>query len=282
MRKRNIFFILLVCSLFIACEDKDDDRNDLKLNNTSCIITENNPYVIIDILDGVGRYFVYSSNEAIAIAEADENKLHIKGGGKTGSATVTVEDFNGKISTVDVRVKDVVIYPLPLIISIPVKKGTTREFSANINEADCFFYNNNNSIAQVDLREEMMIISGFEIGKTSSYFFENNYPTVQYKIEVVDSYEIKVTDYYGWSLNSNNTVLTSKRHYFFITGNGNYTINLSDDSIIKAEIKPSPYQKMIDEPNFAMIEITTLNVGQTDFTIMDADGKTVSTTFYVR
>ena len=72
---KKIFYLFLMCTLFIACGDDDDDLSEIKLSKTICVLDNKNSYAIVDITKGGGDYQVKSSNENVAVSTVDNNQI---------------------------------------------------------------------------------------------------------------------------------------------------------------------------------------------------------------
>lgn len=100
--KRNLLyvagFLLAAATIFYGCSDDDPSYHDLVPNTQELIINlDEAPEGIIQMLQGNGNYKITSSNEDVATAVAEGNKILVTAL-KAGSANLTITDW-AKMST---------------------------------------------------------------------------------------------------------------------------------------------------------------------------------------
>ena len=100
--KRNLLylagFLLAAATVFSACNDDDPSYHDLVPNTQELIINlDETPEGIIQIVQGNGNYKITSSNEDVATAIAEGNKIKVTAL-KAGSTDLSITDW-AKMST---------------------------------------------------------------------------------------------------------------------------------------------------------------------------------------
>ncbi len=100
--KRNLLylagFLLAAATVFSGCNDDDPSYHDLVPNTQELIINlDETPEGIIQIVQGNGNYKITSSNEDVATAIAEGNKIKVTAL-KAGSTDLSITDW-AKMST---------------------------------------------------------------------------------------------------------------------------------------------------------------------------------------
>ena len=266
-----LFFVLL---LFIACGDKENDdlqvdNANLLLSHENCTLTNDSPYVIVDIKKGAGGYIVSSSDELVARAYIEDNKLYICAIGD-GNATITVKDMDNNIATVKVDIYEIMLTPTPLSEIVFVKKGTTRELNYPVTQKVYdYIVSEDGDISTATIKENKIYISGNNIGETDIYLAEMIWIRHVFAVRVVDVYDLIIN---GKEIFMQ--VGAKDKGFNIVCGNGDYEITSTDDSVVSYEVIPYVRDLNGVTINPVTILVNGLKTGTAQLTVTDKEGKT--------
>lgn len=279
MMVKQKVFILLILGLFttIITQSCSDD-NSIKLSQNSCVLTPENYHVAIDILTEGTGYIVKSSNIQNVEARVINNKLVIGGKGN-GRATVTITDNENRSASVRVSIEGLIYTPSILAERIWIKKGTTKSVKSEFSNGKYSIYNLSPDVAVGKFENPNITVSGINLGTVDFEVLDSTFWTVRvYKISVIESYDLSLSnDQLSVDPSSDNNI------FYIFSGNGGYTIKVSDESLATAEILPYDHNRddgFIANP--AKIRVKPLkNSGDFTLTITDADNKSKTIKCYI-
>lgn len=266
--KKSFPFLLACLLLFLACSDNDEKL--LVLSQTSCTLDNVNSYAIIYINKGAGEYQITSSKEDVARGIVDGNKIYIWAFSQ-GETIITVFDQNDNIAKIEVEVvlDGLIIRPNPISEKISLKKGDLKKIKGPDNvDFQEFAIDDIDGIISVYEKNGDLVIEGNKIGEDASIFFlRDMWPVHIYSIDVVDKYYLTVQE--------RNLYLHKNTEFevCIVTGNGNYVVRSSDETIASAYIDEYIGENSDFFSNPAIIRINTIEVGIATITLIDGEGE---------
>lgn len=270
---KKILTLLLLCTLFAACGDKDDDTpplvvETLKLSKDSVSLDNNMYYATIDIESGKGAYTAISSDEKVALVEIDNktNKLYIMGIG-IGTATIKVTDANGLKGTVKVNIETLILLPVPVSNLVFIKVGETKTIPILEEiKSNYFAVSEDESIATISLANKEVTIKGISLGEVELYITELIWPRWGYGVKVVDKYPLFLS---GSQIDV--SVGSDAAYFHIIYGNGDYTFTSSNPTVADIE-EVLPYTGHVEAAsNGKTIKLKALKSGPATITVTDAE-----------
>ncbi len=286
---KKLLFLLVLASVLFAC-DKDDDGIQLQLNMESCVLDYENNYAEVVIDRGEGNLTVISSDPNIAEILYDktkENIFYIAGHNK-GNATVSVSVLNDKgegyVKTVDVTVRETIVYK-DVLTELYLKKGESRNFTLPFvfDKAYSLVQDNsaiidNDGVASVSAGVEMG--NKFEIeakmaGSTAFYIYPEGTPgnTILFsaRIFVVDEFDLFIPESENSRLTFDLPFTDGDNSISIWRGSGQYTASVVDKTVAEVEsILLMPEESWGNEMNnSAIVRVTPLKSGNTKLIIAD-------------
>lgn len=266
MKKSLIF--LLICTLFAACGDSDEES--LTLSETSCILDNENSYAIIDIINGNGDYRIMFEDPNIVQCKIENNKIYLFGINEGTNTIIIVEQEGRKQGEIKVTVSESISRPTSITEKIYIKKGDTKEIKTpTIYEFDSYGVDDDGGMVSVSETNTGIRIKGEKIGKASVYLIKNMWPVHMYDIDVLEKYQL--------TINTRNFTISQGMTFgvYIIMGNGNYRAESSDNSVaVSTSISEytGEYSNILSNP--ATVWIETLSTGIATITITDEEGET--------
>jgi len=283
---KKIVFLLILAVTFFACE-KENDGIKLQLNIESCTLSNENSYAEVKIDRDEGFLTVSSSDPNIAEIRYDmsnENIFYIIGHGE-GNATVTVDVFNdrgeGSVKTVNVTVRETIIYESFSTGGVYLKKGESRSFSLPFSFSkdysvvvDNSAIIDNDGVASVSASVEMgskFKVEAKAVGSMSFNICKGKVKLFSACIFVVDEYDLFIPE-------SENSQLTFDLPFTYGVngisiwrGSGHYTARVADNTVADVEsITLMPEKDWANEMNnSAVVRVTPLKSGKTKLIVTD-------------
>lgn len=267
---KKIFFLLLMCSLFVACGNDEDDivEDALQLNLKECTLNDEKSYVIVEVTKAVGEYKVQSSNEEVAIADVIDGKIYIWGF-NGGDAIVTVTDADNNKASVNIKVDGYISRIMPAMETLFVKKGVTRNFKYEYPDTKDYILSiDEEGIISGYVNGNNLFIKGEEIGQVDLMVLKDMWPIRGYGVYVVDKYPLVLN---GEAMNISVGVETA---IFVRIGNGGYNIESTDPAVASLNLGQYTGIESNTFCNPATINITALKTGSATITITDSEGIT--------
>lgn len=269
--KKYLCFLLLSMFLFTFCEKDNDGVKDdgIVLSTNSCLLTENKRYAVIDILEGAGGYYIEKNTNSNILAFISNNRIYIQAHKKVNTE-ICITDKENHTSTIEIKT-DKNLSPYSFLEEIVyVKKNMTKKIDFE-SESDDFIVNKDPDIVSVEIMKdnEIKFTASENAGKITAYVFNKDRIYRSFAIEVVDKYEM--------FLDKNSVSLIENEEAFVIiqSGNGNYLIESSDETVATAVIEPYPDSLEIHGimSNPGLVKIKGLKVGESEIKIIDEEGK---------
>lgn len=268
------FYSLLLTSvslliLLTGCPGNDDDEDQkLELSKYDCELTNDDPYTIISVSNGIGEYNIKSSDEKVAIASVEEGKLYIFAVGM-GETNITITDGNKKQAVVKVTINEYISTVVPVHETTFIKKGTTKELLLPMQiGSENYIISTDESIATAKIAGDKITITGVKTGETTVYLTKMIWPQHAYAVKVVDLYDLIVNKKELQAQKGQETA------FHIICGNGDYTITPSEEGIVSFEqIAYTPeISGMAANPKTVVVQ--PLKAGTVTLTLKDAENKT--------
>jgi len=275
---KKLLFLLLIPTLFITCDSNNEDdlipdpeqESKLKLSKDNATLDNTTNYIVIDILESVGKCYASSSDEDIAKVEVDDKKLIILGFGE-GETDIIISDSEANTAKVKISVDGLIIRKTPVTEIVYVRKGDTRIFSHPYDTESGYklLPDQYNDIITTEIAGKgKLAVDGKNIGRTVLSVEKHYWREYSYDIRVVEEYPLIVP------IGTFSLPQYSKGGGFGIgMGNGGYKIESSDPTVAIGYF--SEYAWNITNANYnpIILNIDSFNPGTAILTISDNSGQ---------
>lgn len=219
---------------------------------------------IITILNGSSEYDAELSDKELGTFYFDGQNLFFSAK-KIGNGTITIKDKKlGYSKTINLS-----IAPIPLLLSVydlKIATGDTSKISVNSGSGDYTVTCSKSELVEIKVEKNTISVTAIAVGegiitiKDNATKFTKEVKLVTtlqpFTTEIDEETEIKIYLYEN-----------SKKNIEIYTGNGQYEIEVENESVIKA--------KMVEEK---VIQVSPLQVGESSLTIKDVvSGESVTT-----
>lgn len=260
---RNLFLIILTFLMF-SC--KDNGSGLLEVSTSNITLSPAKPYAEISITKGAGNYRTYSSNESVAICFTIDNKLYISGN-EIGKATITLVDQDNNQTKVNVIINEYIARAIPLLEPVYVKIGDTKNIAKM--DANSFLYmDDTNSIIRTNVTTSNFQVTGIKEGTVLSYQYTDFWPKNVYNLTVVSHYAFSISP----SFRTLSLSVGGESEYYILSGCGNYSLTMSDASVISAELRDYPSERVdYSLSNPKIVHINAFQKGTAELTIANVE-----------
>ncbi|MGL5318672.1 MAG: hypothetical protein ACRC9Q_08270 [Bacteroidales bacterium] len=274
---------LLTVILYYGCNENENEfiDNDLNISISAekLILNQSKPYDTIYIINKKGSYDITPKNPEVATIEKINDECFLVIAQNIGNTQIDITDNIGNKSvSLEVIVSD---FHKPEVASeyLLLKKGEGKEYYHKyLFDPTCSITSAPNMSDIIESRLisslGMLQIRAKEMGKVSITIRMKYWDVIHYTVEVVDYYPLIV------GIDSLNINHKGSNEYSIIgvrVGNGYYSIESSDSTVITAEIIPAWWntENSSNYINPAGIRITSCDKkGYARLTITDSAGKT--------
>lgn len=272
----KIFLVILFMAVTLISCNNDGDQG-IKLSSLSCELNNENSCAEIKIIKGAGLYYAESSDPAVAEASVvDDATINIIGL-SMGNAIINIIDMDGNSAAINVSVSEPINYQYYSGEILYMKKGETRTFDFFFDYPDYYTLSIDNediasAVVETKKNEEgktLFTVTAKEMGVASISVKKGMVTLCQYKMNVVDKYDLEVRD---------DNLKIELAFPFGITGvhiykgNGTYTAEMDDSAIATVKLIEKEDNTIFNtECNPASVWVNPHKIGKTIMTITDID-----------
>ncbi len=280
MRNRNLLiysFLLFFATALPSCtgylKDSLDDSGateKLQLSAKSCELNKQKTYAEIKINNGSGRYYALPTDLSIATATVEGNVVRIFGIGAGEAYFKVVDDGNADFSPAEIRVtvKENIERLYAPSKTLYIKKDDLRLLNPTHPSKDCDWTIADQTIASLSTSSTGTSLQANRVGETWMTISKEYWTIQEYVIKVVEQYDLMLS---GTSFRLITQKLGIDMGICIIqVGNGQYSVESSDETIATASIKEyngDEYNDTLWNP--AIVWVKALKPGRVSLGVTD-------------